>query len=259
MAKKFESMNTGVGDKNKTASRHLVSPNPYLLQSYMLKQMFGEPVHEIVYEAEPKGFSVSRSRNKYANRAWEWARGLRGQFEHEFDIDHLVATEKAPIYIHTEAWYGTGTHCDPENTHKLAKDALFYKTPKGFHADKFTTGSYAGPLYDKFKPRLVLLVWRLSEEFLNGRLYGTENSNEVKKFKWELDKATDDIVKRAAKELKVPKEFMDGTEPGGMDILPGLASTGGYVVYEQKSDGNPFLDIDGKPFKEDKRDKGGGA
>ena len=88
----------------------------------------------------------------------------------------LVATKGRPLWLKTLAFFRDGRHCDPENTHKGVKDALFYsgavkirnagaltisngksrKKPKG--GDKYTGGAYAPPLYDPQNPRVEIEI-----------------------------------------------------------------------------------------------------
>lgn len=79
---------------------------------------------------------------------------------HVYGIEHLSASAEAPLFFWSEAWFGSGRHCDPENTHKLCKDALFYLCPGP--KDKHTGGAFAGPLYDLTNPRTEVRVWRLT-------------------------------------------------------------------------------------------------
>lgn len=161
VGRKYQDMQTGIGDKNLTASRHNISPNPYASLRAFLFNTFGQPKYELIHEEIPRGFTVSRTHDKYSKRSFEWAKSIRTLLDHEYDIDHLLASEALPMLFYTEAWFGSGVHCDPENVQKLAKDALFYLSPAGSGQDKFTAGVYAGPLYDKSRPRTEIFAWQL--------------------------------------------------------------------------------------------------
>lgn len=70
----------------------------------------------------------------------------------------LKATNKNPCYIHTVAYFATGTHSDPENVRKGIVDALFYnKEFKGI-GDKHVGGSFSHPLYDAENPRVEVRI-----------------------------------------------------------------------------------------------------
>ena len=138
----------------------------YHFQLASLVEQLGEPEYMLELEGAPQGFTVTRKtgkKSKQALRAHSWAKLVRVALEHEYGVNHLVATPENPIYIHTQAWYPSKVHCDPENTHKLAKDAIFYLAPKGSRGDKYTAGSYEGPMYDSVNPRMIMHMWRLGE------------------------------------------------------------------------------------------------
>lgn len=139
-----------------------VSKNPYETMRKMLLVSFGSPVHQFTHFGNPLGFTVFRRGCHRARAASEWAATLRQKFEHETDLQFLIATATHPLMIYTEAWYDNRSHCDPENTLKLAKDALFYLAPRGSGQDKYTAGAHAGPLLDVLNPRIEVLVWQLS-------------------------------------------------------------------------------------------------
>jgi hypothetical protein len=141
----------------------LISANTYTFVVGPVIAAMGEPLYHLVLEGEPRGFTTSRTHNPASKRAWVWAKQLRSLLEHETDRRYLEATKEHPLFFFTEAWYGSGVHCDPENTHKLVKDALFYEAPKGSAKDKFTSGIYSGPLQDKLRPRVEVKVWRLGQ------------------------------------------------------------------------------------------------
>jgi hypothetical protein len=103
-----------------------------------------------------------RERTEGVQRAYLWAQEVRAMLDHVYGIESLKATETAPLFFFTRAWYGTRRHCDPENTQKLLKDALFYLDDGA--KDKYTGGAYAGPLYDAINPRVEAMIWRLSAE-----------------------------------------------------------------------------------------------
>lgn len=68
----------------------------------------------------------------------------------------LNATKLAPLLIGTVAYFVNGIHPDPENVHKLTKDALFWKVRGG---DKWTGGVYVPPRYSREQPRTEVFVW----------------------------------------------------------------------------------------------------
>jgi hypothetical protein len=68
----------------------------------------------------------------------------------------LTAGKLTPLYIGTIAYFVNGIHPDPENVHKLVKDALFWKVVGG---DKWTGGVYLPPRYSRIDPRTEVFVW----------------------------------------------------------------------------------------------------
>lgn len=115
-------------------------------------RLFGGPALDIRIDGDPRGFVASGHRHwsKRTGKSWLWAREVRRQ------SGTLSANKDAPLIIGTVAVFQNGTHPDPENVHKLAKDAVFHRAKCG---DKHTGGVYAPPLYDKDAPHLRLLAW----------------------------------------------------------------------------------------------------
>lgn len=73
------------------------------------------------------------------------------------ELRDILATRERPVHVQTTSYFENGTHPDPENVHKGVKDALFYQKKGG---DKYTSGQYAHPLYDKVNPRCeVTVTW----------------------------------------------------------------------------------------------------
>lgn len=140
----------------------LASANPYAQVLDSLTQLFGEPEFDMTILGPPRGFTVARKRERSpgTQRAYLWAGEVRAMLDHVYGVDHLKSTETEPLFFWTEAWFGSRRHCDPENTHKLLKDSLFY-LDRGLK-DKYTGGVFAGPLYDLSAPRTVVKIWRLS-------------------------------------------------------------------------------------------------
>lgn len=97
-------------------------------------------------------------RNPAFRKSAAYSKYVREFFQHETGLDGLTATKDAPLFIYTRAFYQNGKHCDPENTHKLIKDAVFYE---GGSDDKHTGGAYSPPLIDKENPRVEIVVWKL--------------------------------------------------------------------------------------------------
>ena len=62
-----------------------------------------------------------------------------------------------PLFFYTVSWFPTKVHADPENVHKLCKDALFKGAKRG---DKNTGGLYLPPHYDKENPRVDVYIYQ---------------------------------------------------------------------------------------------------
>lgn len=146
------------------AADMLFSPaNMYTFLREALLERLGEPTWRLTYPGHPRGFTVARhARDKRSRVIADWCLGLRTLLDHHYEVDHLLASEQFPIFIHTEAWFESRRHCDPENVGKLARDVMFYLSPRGSGKDKYTGGSHAGPLYDKLQPRTELWMWRIA-------------------------------------------------------------------------------------------------
>jgi len=141
---------------------------------------YGKPVLHFTVQGPPCGFISSGSRNwsKRQAKAWAYASDVRSALLEylmgdEVEVDHrgelatqpvtcdgekatLIASKKRPLFIGTVATFVNGVHPDPENVHKLVKDALFHKVKGG---DKWTGGVYDHPRYDKDEPGVEVLVW----------------------------------------------------------------------------------------------------
>jgi hypothetical protein len=135
--------------------------------------MYGEPTLRFVVMGRPHGFVASGHRHwsRRTGKAWTYAKKVRATLKAHIEGEgneiqepvsedgvHLMANKEAPLRVGTVAHFVNGTHPDPENVHKLVKDALFHKAPGG---DKYTAGLYAEPRYDKELPRVEVLVWEL--------------------------------------------------------------------------------------------------
>lgn len=139
-----------------------------------LVDTYGTPMIRFTVEGPPVGFVSSGSRNWTGRqtKAWEYARSVRAallqflmttedsvsgvEIESSEEKATLRADKLHPLFIGTVAYFRNGVHPDPENTHKLVKDALFHKVPGG---DKWTGGVYEKPHYDKLHPRVEVCVW----------------------------------------------------------------------------------------------------
>lgn len=135
-------------------------------QINMVVCRYGDPGYHGTFYGVPLGFTVARNMAIPARRSAEgWAHDFQTYLAHEFGEDfHLEATEDSPVWVATRAWYSHKVHCDPENTHKLAKDILF-RSPldsgKTNNSDKYTGGVYDSPRYDASTPRLEFWVWTM--------------------------------------------------------------------------------------------------
>jgi hypothetical protein len=137
-----------------------------------LKYTFTVPGNPSGYVAYAKG------KNPTNFKAWNYAKlvrriasengvPFRRVIKDNGDEDillNLVADKKCPLHIHTRAYFKNGTHCDPENVHKLVKDAIFYKARGG---DKYTAGCYPSPLYDKENPRVEVEITLYLDAYQN--------------------------------------------------------------------------------------------
>ena len=138
------------------------SPNIYESLLTALRGLYGEPAYELLLPGPPRGFTVARKTegSPTAMRSRLWAREAQAMLDHEYSEFFVSATKDSPLFFFTQAWFGSGRHCDPENTHKLLKDALF-RHGEGLK-DKYTARAFAGPLYDLLQPRTEVYIWRLS-------------------------------------------------------------------------------------------------
>ena len=117
------------------------------------------PSSSFVVEGPPVGFIAAGS-NKWSKRTskvWLYADKVRKAYTGE----PLLATKEQPFFFFTRCFFRNGTHPDPENVHKLVKDALFHKVRLG---DKYTGGAYLPPLYDKENPRVEIFVFAVNEK-----------------------------------------------------------------------------------------------
>jgi len=121
-----------------------------------------------VIPGEPLGYRTASAKgyNKTSARVWEFYNRVRHVVT-SCDVPcPLWASKDFPLFFITKAYYTNGHHCDPENTHKGIKDALFWKgkNAKGIHVsgsgagDKFTSGLYCDPFYDHSWPRVELWI-----------------------------------------------------------------------------------------------------
>lgn len=123
---------------------------------------------KFVIPGQPRGF-VSYNRggrgiNKAVLRYWEYMKYIREMAEEAGIKLPLEADEKRPVRIKTRCYFQNRVHSDPENCHKGLKDALFYKAK---NADKYTSGFYFKPHYDKKNPRMVVNIEPDPEEDLD--------------------------------------------------------------------------------------------
>lgn len=119
-----------------------------------------QPHFELVIEGNPVGFTATARRNSWNKRALaatSWKKLIQAELERLYGADALPCRTGSAWHVVSHAYFCRLNHCDPENAHKLAKDALFYRS--GGPQDKVTSGSYAPPLRDRERPRLVLQGW----------------------------------------------------------------------------------------------------
>ena len=119
-----------------------------------------QPDLELVVAGRPLGFKaglVRKGWNKTSKKIWEYAKSIRGELKRQYGVDCLPAEKGMAWHFFTVAFFPDMRHTDPENVHKLAKDALFYRS--GGLQDKVTSGSYHPPLLDRQEPRLELQGW----------------------------------------------------------------------------------------------------
>lgn len=139
--------------------------------------VWGPPALSFVVPGDPVGYVAAGGHHwhRRTSKAWRWASAVRmallGQLaqtpnpdEHVAIVGNpdqpgakLMATKLTPLHIGTVAYFQNGKHPDPENVHKLVKDALFHKVKGG---DKWTGGIYLPPLYDPEVPRTEVFVWK---------------------------------------------------------------------------------------------------
>lgn len=133
--------------------------------------VYGIPVGYVEYS---KGARVSAQVARY----WAYLKLVREIAIEEGLTIPLIATEEAPLYIYTEAYFPNRRHSDPENVHKGLKDALFYRKklpsffpkPKTkFWADKYTCGTYELPLYDKESPRAIVEIFTVESKLIESK------------------------------------------------------------------------------------------
>ncbi len=128
------------------------SPHPYLHTSE------GPALRFIVY-GDPKGYLTTHTRatwTKAIKRYRDWRSDVCDSARDIGIPTPLYCAESYPIWIGTCAYYQSSVHCDPGNTHKGAIDALFYGTIGP--GDKFASGSFDSPLYDKKNPRTLIEI-----------------------------------------------------------------------------------------------------
>lgn len=108
---------------------------------------------------QPRGYIThnrgGRGINKSVLLYWSWLKFVRECAENAGIELPLEADKQNQAWIRTKAFFKNGVHSDPENCHKAIKDALFYKAKSG---DKFTGGTYWGPMYDKENPRIIVNI-----------------------------------------------------------------------------------------------------
>ena len=110
-----------------------------------------------IVQCRPLGYRVAR------NHAWnEVQKDYRAWRDRCCEAANLAGIQtplfssaKAPIDVSCIAYYDKGIHADPGNTHKGLIDALFRGALGG---DKFVSGSFAAPRYDKEHPRLEVFL-----------------------------------------------------------------------------------------------------
>ncbi len=135
---------------------------------------WGPPGLAFVVLGTPRGYVAAGSHHwtKRSSHAWTWCvqvrcslleqltkappKDVRVVLDEERPGAKLMASKTEALHIGTVAYFVTGNHPDPENIHKLAKDALFYKVKGG---DKWTGGIYTTPRYDPECPRTEVFVW----------------------------------------------------------------------------------------------------
>lgn len=116
------------------------------------------PHFSLVVPGRPQGFQSKATKwNKQSAKAFNWAKKVRGVLRASTGRECLPVVPGACWHIISMAWFPDRRHCDPENVHKLAKDALFYKSGGG--KDKVTSGWYGPPELDKEAPRVSLMGW----------------------------------------------------------------------------------------------------
>lgn len=127
--------------------------------------LFGPPSVAFTVPGKPVGFVATGNRHwsKRSKKVWEYAGAVRKSLEKVYGNPHLSASKGNEVFVGTVAVFANGTHPDPENVHKLVKDAMFHKQPGG---DKYTGGIYAPPMYDKNDPHVRVLVWHTTKPVL---------------------------------------------------------------------------------------------
>jgi hypothetical protein len=128
---------------------------------YLFLKAFGEPTIRFVVEGKQYGFVSGNNKwNRRTKGPREWCDVVREAAQKAGfpKPEHIVTSKTSPIYVVTESFFESNNHPDPENVHKLIKDALFYKAKNG---DKFTGGAYEAPTYDEESPRTEVSIWIL--------------------------------------------------------------------------------------------------
>ena len=139
---------------------------PFVAYVNAVIQWHGSPGYVCTFTGTPLGFTTARNMGVPERRRVEgWATDLQTFLAHEFgDEFQLAATPDNPVWVATRAWYPNRVHCDPENTHKLAKDVMF-RAPLDSggknNSDKYTGGVYDTPRIDGDNPRLEIWIWTL--------------------------------------------------------------------------------------------------
>ena len=117
--------------------------------------------YSFVIPGNPCGFiAYAKAKNPKNFKVWNYAKFVRQAAADAGIQVPLLADKDMPLHITTRAYFRDGRHCDPENVHKLVKDALFYKSPGG---DKYTAGCYPSPLYDRENPRVEVEICLVEE------------------------------------------------------------------------------------------------
>lgn len=122
-----------------------------------LRSTLGDPHLKFSIFGDPVGFVITNGKfSKKSRRVWDYMQGIQDEMKDLGIFDECVCSRDTHVFVITESYFRNGTHPDPENVHKLVKDAMFYKKPLG---DKYTGGFYLSPVYDKENPRVEVMAW----------------------------------------------------------------------------------------------------